>query len=187
MNERKIKAIAFDLVGVLLKENDYPLFLQEQILEKQFGNINFDHEFYSWATKQLNTSQDHIRQMVQNIVFNIYEFRDPEILSKISSDFPSLKLAIASNHISAIKIWIDKKEIRHYFHTIVVSAELGAEKPDPKFYEILVQRLGERPDEILFVDDLALNVDGAKRLGLSAIHYKGTEDLLTEIKRHIRQ
>lgn len=187
MNERKIKAIAFDLVGVLLKENIYPLSPQEQILEKQFGNINFDHKFYSWATKKLNTSQDHIRQMVQNIISNIYELRNPEILPKISFEFPSIKLAIASNHISAIKLWIDKKGIRHYFHTIVISAEVGAEKPDPKFYEILVQRLGERPDGILFIDDLALNVDGAKRIGLLAIPYKRTEDLLTEIKRHLGQ
>ena len=44
MDKRKIKAIAFDLVGVLLKENDYLLSPQEQILEKQFGNINFDHK-----------------------------------------------------------------------------------------------------------------------------------------------
>lgn len=46
MNNNKIKAIAFDLVGVLLKERDYPLSFQEQILEKQFGNINPDNKFY---------------------------------------------------------------------------------------------------------------------------------------------
>lgn len=186
MSKKKIKAIAFDLVGVLLRENNYPLSPQEQILERQFGNINPDPEFYSWAMKQLNISQDHVEQMVRNIIFNIYEPRDPEILPKISFEFSSIKLAVASNHISAIKIWLEKKGLTPYFHDIVISGEVGVEKPDPQFYEVLVQRLGAKPSEVLFIDDLTTNIDVAQELGLSALHYNGTKNLLTEIKRYMR-
>ncbi len=182
MNKSKIKAVAFDLVGVLLRERDYPLSSQEQILEQQFGNINPDHEFYSWATEQLKVSQDRVEQMVQNIIFNIYELRDLEIFPKILSEFPSIKLAIASNHISAIKIWLNKKGLLSYFHTVVISGEVGVGKPDPKFYEILVRELGEKPYEILFIDDNDANIDAAREFGLLVLQYNGTKDLITEIK-----
>jgi HAD superfamily hydrolase (TIGR01509 family) len=182
MNRGKIKAIAFDLVGVLLKEKNYTLSSQEQILEQQLGNINPDHEFYSWATEQLKISQSCVEQMVQNIILNIYELRDPEIFSKILSEFPSIKLAIASNHISEIKIWLNKKGLLPYFHTVVISGEVGVGKPDPKFYEILVRELGEKPYEILLIDDNDANIDAAREFGLLALQYDGTKDLLTEIK-----
>jgi HAD superfamily hydrolase (TIGR01509 family) len=182
MSKSKIKAVAFDLVGVLLRERDYPLSSQEQILEQQFGNINPDHGFYSWAIEQLKVSQDRLEQMVQNIISNLYELRDPEIFSKILSEFPSIKLAIASNHISAIKIWLNKKGLLPYFHTVVISGEVGVGKPVPKFYEILVRELGEEPYEILLIDDNDANIDAAREFGLLALQYNGTKDLLTEIK-----
>jgi HAD superfamily hydrolase (TIGR01509 family) len=182
MNRGKIKAIAFDLVGVLLKEKNYTLSSQEQILEQQLGNINPDCEFYSWATEQLKISQSCVEQMVQNIILNIYELKDPEIFSKILSEFPSIKLAIASNHISEIKIWLNKKGLLPYFHTVVISGEVGVGKPDPKFYEILVRELGEKPYEILLIDDNDANIDAAREFGLLALQYDGTKDLLTEIK-----
>jgi len=124
-----------------------------------------------------------VRQLVQNIIFNIYEIRDIEICPKILSEFPFIKLAIASNHISAIKIWLDKQGLLSYFHSIVISGEVKVKKPDPKFYKILVRELGEKPDEILFIDDNKVNIDAAREFGLLVLHYDKTKDLITEIKR----
>ena len=121
--------------------------------------------------------------MVQNIIFNIYDIRDIEICSKILSEFPFIKLTIASNHISAIKIWLDKQGLLSYFHSIVISGEVKVKKPDPKFYKILVRKLGEKPDEILFIDDNKVNIDAAREFGLLVLHYDKTKDLITEIKR----
>lgn len=124
-----------------------------------------------------------MRQLVQNIIFNIYEIRDIEICPKILSEFPFIKLAIASNHISAIKIWLDKQGLLSYFHSIVISGEVKVKKPNPKFYKILVRELGEKPDEILFIDDNKVNIDAAREFGLLVLHYDKTKDLITEIKR----
>ncbi|QDP95054.1 HAD-IA family hydrolase [Microlunatus elymi] len=48
------------------------------------------------------------------------------------------------------------------------SSELGLAKPDPAFFEVIIQRLGIEPDEALFVDDVAANVAGARVAGLAA-------------------
>jgi hypothetical protein len=67
MSAGKITAIAFDLAGVLIEENDYPLSPEEQVLERQFGYFNSDKEFYSWAKEELGTTQDKVEKMIQTI------------------------------------------------------------------------------------------------------------------------
>ena len=41
-----IKAIAFDLWGCLIRENDIKMTPQEEILEKEFGNLNSDEKYF---------------------------------------------------------------------------------------------------------------------------------------------
>jgi FMN phosphatase YigB (HAD superfamily) len=48
-----------------------------------------------------------------------------------------------------------------------------------------VQRLGEIPQRILFIDDLLINIKEVRKVGLVGIHYKGKKDLLTEIRKYM--
>ena len=50
----QIKAIAFDLGGVLMGETDYAFSPEEGILESQFGNINTDKEYFEWAKNKID-------------------------------------------------------------------------------------------------------------------------------------
>lgn len=57
---------------------------------------------------------------------------------------------------------------------VVSSEEAGAEKPDPKLFELCVRKAGTSPDECLFVgDSLKKDVLGARAAGLKALWYKG--------------
>ncbi|MDR0860285.1 MAG: hypothetical protein LBO09_04895 [Candidatus Peribacteria bacterium] len=102
-----ITAIAFDLGGVLIKENEYHLSPTEQLLERQFGNINNDETYYQRAIKETGLSKKEIKKIVEHIVVNMYELRTTDIFQKL----PKLKLAIASNHLSAIHKWIEKSDV----------------------------------------------------------------------------
>ncbi|WP_313345809.1 HAD-IA family hydrolase [Stenotrophomonas sp.] len=51
---------------------------------------------------------------------------------------------------------------------ILCSGELGGRKPDPAIYLQAIERLGARPGHTLFVDDLFVNVRGARQAGLHA-------------------
>ncbi|TDW95484.1 MULTISPECIES: HAD family phosphatase [Kribbella] len=55
------------------------------------------------------------------------------------------------------------------FDDIVISGEVGLRKPEPEIFELAAQRLGLEPAECVFVDDLQLNVDGARAVGMTAI------------------
>jgi 2-haloacid dehalogenase len=54
---------------------------------------------------------------------------------------------------------------------VVISADEGVTKPDPRIFEIACERAGMAPQELLFVDDLAANVEAAAALGFHVLHY----------------
>lgn len=64
--------------------------------------------------------------------------------------------------------------LERWFPVIVISAEEGISKPDPRIYRRACERLGRAPGECLFVDDRQANVEGAEAVGLSAIRFKSS-------------
>ena len=65
------------------------------------------------------------------------------------------------------------------FDVLVWSYQLSMAKPDPAIYLYALQRLGTRPDETLFIDDKAVNIEAARALGMKAIEFT-TIDRLRE-------
>lgn len=166
-----IKSIAFDLWGCLLKENDYPMSKQEEILEKQFWNLNDDKEYFAWATKTLSLSEDQIKAIFTPLWEKLYSLREQWIFEKILKEYPNIDFAIATNHISDVKnslkhLWISEK-----CKTILISWDCGCEKPSKEFYELLIQKIWHNADEILFIDDQEENIQNAEKYGLKAIYY----------------
>jgi HAD superfamily hydrolase (TIGR01509 family) len=117
--------------------------------------------------------------MTRNIVENIYDLIDPEIFHLL----PLVKLAIASNHLSIVHSWIDNMGIKQYFHFILISADIGIGKPDKRFYEKLGHGLSEKPENILFVDDNAENIEAASLCGFLTLHFHYPQNLREEIKK----
>jgi HAD superfamily hydrolase (TIGR01509 family) len=66
---------------------------------------------------------------------------------------------------------------------ILISAEVGLAKPDPRIYRLAAERLGVRPDEAVFVDDFAANVEGARAVGMRAIHFRPELDLRAALRQ----
>ena len=58
-----------------------------------------------------------------------------------------------------------------YFDGVVISAEVGLMKPDPQIYRLAADSVGVKLAESLFVDDFIENVEGARQVGMQAIHY----------------
>jgi len=66
----------------------------------------------------------------------------------------------------------------------VFSAELGHRKPAQEAFGRLAVRLGVAPDEILYFDDDASYVEGARAVGLSAVVVGGATDVLAGLTAH---
>ncbi len=61
------------------------------------------------------------------------------------------------------------------FDTVVVSGEEGVIKPDPRIYEILIERAGIEPSRTAFVDDSPRNIEAARALGFQAHEFRGAD------------
>jgi putative hydrolase of the HAD superfamily len=78
-----------------------------------------------------------------------------------------LTLAIASNANGVLERMFDRVGLTPYFHAICDSCIEGVEKPDPRFFQIVLERAGGRPETALHVGDLYyVDVLGARRAGI---------------------
>ena len=81
-----------------------------------------------------------------------------------------LTLAIASNANGVLQRMFDRVGLTPYFHAICDSCVEGVEKPDPRFFEIVLDRAGGRPDTALHVGDLYhVDVAGARAAGIAPL------------------
>ena len=67
------------------------------------------------------------------------------------------------------------------------SWELGTKKPEPTYFELALERIGAEPAQVLFVDDMEVNVEAARGVGLNAEHWhldRGHEALTDLLARH---
>lgn len=75
----------------------------------------------------------------------------------------------------------------HYdpFDDRILSYEVHAWKPEPKIFEIALQRLSVLPAESLFIDDLETNVEAAARLGIHSIQFLDVNQLRSRLEEFI--
>ena len=78
-----------------------------------------------------------------------------------------LKLAVASNANGVLHRMFERVGLAPYFHTICDSFVEGVEKPDPRFFHIVLERAGGRAETAMHVGDLFhVDVLGARSAGL---------------------
>lgn len=60
-----------------------------------------------------------------------------------------------------------------YFDGMVVSCDIHIVKPDIRIYEYLFTKYGLKPEECFFIDDMAANIEGAKKAGMDGAVFRG--------------
>ena len=96
-----------------------------------------------------------------------------------------LRLALLTNNVREWEpLWRAKlPDVDEIFEVIVDSGFVGMRKPDPEIYELTLERLGGglRADECAFLDDIEVNCDAARALGMTAIRFHDNEQAITEL------
>lgn len=91
------------------------------------------------------------------------------------------KTAILTNNV---REWSDWRTMvsADAFDLVIDSSHVGLRKPDPEIYLLTCRQLGVEPARAAFVDDLELNVTGASAVGMTAIRFTSTEDVLAALR-----
>lgn len=177
-----IKLIAFDFVGVLVRENDFELSEVEAQIERLFGPNKFHEDFLNKANKFVPEIAE-INIIVNNIINNIYDIREEKLITNLRKKYKDIKIVIATNHIGAIKDYIHKNF--NNVDEIFISEIINEIKPDESFYKHILSVMNISPSEMLFLDDNMDNIEGAKKLGINTIKVEKIMNLEEEIDNYL--
>jgi putative hydrolase of the HAD superfamily len=97
------------------------------------------------------------------------------------------KLAICTNNIREWEArWRAMLPVDEIFDVVVDSAFVGSRKPEPRIYQITLERLGASPEATLFIDDVDVNCEAARQLGMTAVQFRRTAQAIQEIEAALR-
>jgi putative hydrolase of the HAD superfamily len=108
---------------------------------------------------------------------------DATLIEFIQSLRPAYKTALLSNAWTGMR-----KALEEYynclwaFDAVIISAEVRLAKPDPAIYKLMLDQLQIAPQEAIFVDDLIENIQAACDLGIHGIHFRNTDQAVTEVR-----
>lgn len=92
-------------------------------------------------------------------------------------------MAICTNNVREWEpLWRAMLPVDEIFDTVVDSAFVGTRKPEPRIYQITLDRLGVGAEAALLIDDIELNCTAARELGMSAVWFQSTEQAIDEIE-----
>ena len=108
---------------------------------------------------------------------------DVALLDFLRSLRPERKVGLISNAWSGLRAFITSQKFDDVFDEMIISAEVGLMKPDPRIYRLALDKLGTHPEESVFLDDVPINVEAARAVGMSAIQFTQPEKTLEELKQ----
>jgi putative hydrolase of the HAD superfamily len=158
------------------EHGEHPLFALER------GEIT-EAEFAARIEAHLEDGFDPVR--LRTLYFERLEPNRPmiEFVRRVRGE--GVRAALLTNNVREWEpLWRAKlPEIDELFELVVDSAFVGMRKPDPAIYELALERLGGVPPEsCVFVDDLDVNCDTARSLGMAAVRYETAEQAIPAIE-----
>jgi epoxide hydrolase-like predicted phosphatase len=113
---------------------------------------------------------------------------DTELLDFIRALRPRYKTALLSNAWSDLRRYITEElKIVDAFDEVVISAEVGLAKPDAQIFQLALDRLEVAAEEAIFIDDLLVNVEGARAVGLQAIQFRSAAQVKADLLEQLRR
>jgi epoxide hydrolase-like predicted phosphatase len=192
-----IKAVIFDMGGVLLDAVNYKYFRKMEgitntsektirdfivslLVRYESGSMT-KHEFDSRIARRFGIKESEV-----NWPIFLYDN------GKVKKEMVSLAKKLSKRYKVACITNVDKsryyyaKSLIDYsiFRFVLASCYFGRSKPDKRIYLEALRRLNVKPSEAIFIDDMEVNVKGARKVGITAIHFKGINGLIRDLKRY---
>ena len=192
------KAVVFDLGGVLIDWD--PRYLYRKLLADEAAVEEF---LATVCTPEWNAELDRGRPFAEGVAelaerhpehaaaIAAYHQRWPEMLA---GDLPDTVEVLAELRAAGVPLYAltnwsaetfaitrERFEFLDWFDGLLVSGEEGMTKPDPAFFQLLLDRFGLDPGATVLVDDAEANVAAARELGIDAIRFTGPGQLRREL------
>jgi putative hydrolase of the HAD superfamily len=194
-----IRAVFWDMGGVILRTEDHS---GRERWEKRLGltpgelaRIVFDgegsrkavlgqgteDELWGWVLARLGLPESERGSLIA-------DFFGGDRIDQRLADFvrglrPALKTGMITNAWPNVRRFLENEgHVADAFDLIVVSAEEGLIKPDPRIYRLALDRLGVAAGDAVFVDDMEENVAAARAVGMHGIRFVGADQAIAEVR-----
>lgn len=196
----RLTTVVFDLGGVLIDWD--PRHLYRQLFDDSDEMESFLAEV---TTAEWNAYQDAGRPWAEAIEVLVAEYPERrELIEAFHRRWPEMlageipgtvdvlaELRAAGVRLVALSNWssemfpvaLERFDFLAWFEGIVISGDVRVNKPDRRIFEHLVERFGIDPEEAVFIDDSAANVDAASELGFHAIRFSDAAALRRALVR----
>lgn len=195
-----LQAIYFDIGGVLVRtENRQPrqqlaarlgttyetlselVFGGESGRRAQLGQITTERQ-WAYVCAQVGWPVADWRTLESE--FFAGDELDTSLLDFLRGLRPHYKTGIISNALDDVRrVAVERWELDRVFDVLIFSAEVGVMKPDARIFRRALQALNVPPDRAVFVDDFAHNIEGARAVGMQAIHFRNAAQAREELER----
>jgi putative hydrolase of the HAD superfamily len=175
------EALGGAMQAIAERDGAHPLF------ELETGRMS-EAAFLDRIRAELELALGHPPQMhaFKEIYFEALEPNQPMIELMRGLRGRGHRMVLLTNNVREWEpLWRSMLPVDEIFELVVDSAFVGMRKPDRPIYELTVERLGEGigAADCLFVDDVLANVEAARELGMTAIHFRDNDQAIDEIER----
>ena len=103
----------------------------------------------------------------------------PEIVEACQKLNERMPTALLTNNVLEWRdYWRSMLDVKGLFHEVIDSSEVGMRKPEERIYVLMEQKLNLRGEALLFIDDLGVNLKGARARGWQTLKYDDTAKVL---------
>ncbi len=161
------------------RDGEHPLF------ELERGRMS-EEDFLAGLRTELATELGHQPELhrFKEIYFDALDPNHRMIELMRSLRGRGFRMALLTNNVREWEpLWRSMLPVDEIFEVVVDSAFVGMRKPEPAIYELTLERLGGiAPETALFVDDVEVNCDAARELGMHAVHFRDAEQAIGEVE-----
>ncbi len=106
----------------------------------------------------------------------------PEVYEVLEQLQPRYELGVISNFDGRLRMVLEHLGVSRFFRDVVISSEVGADKPDPFIFRRALELNGCSPTEALYVgDDPAKDWEGAAAVGMRVLRLQRPENSLRNL------
>lgn len=199
---KMIKALLFDFGGVLLRtenqeprkalankyaisksELEYLVFASSSSYQAMVGEISARQHWQEIA-KILSIASEEIIDL-RNQFFS-GDRLDLNLITYLRNMRKDYKIGLLSNAWDDLRSLLKEEfGIIEVFDAVIISAEVGLIKPDPRIYQLAAEKLSVATNQVIFIDDVTENVAAARNSGMFAIQFLSPSQIIPEINQII--
>jgi putative hydrolase of the HAD superfamily len=174
------EALGRAMQAIAERDGAHPLY------ELEKGRLT-ERRFLEMIAAALEPELGHVPEMHDfgEIYFDALEPNEPMIELMREARRSGRRMALLTNNVREWEPrWRAMLPVDDVFEIVVDSAFVGMRKPEPPIYELTVEWLGDgvAPEDCLFVDDVLVNIEAARELGMRTVHFKDNEQAIPEIR-----